>query len=65
MEKIYTYKLQGDGRDSWVCDEVVDGVLINRYMVFEDPNKPIEVNIDIDSLSDEQIIKLKQRFDSL
>jgi len=32
---IYTYKLQGDGRDSWTCEEP-DG---NRYMVYEDPTK--------------------------
>ena len=32
---IYTYKLQGDGRDSWVCEEP-DG---NRYMVYQDPKK--------------------------
>jgi hypothetical protein len=32
---IYTYKLQGDGRDSWVCEEP-DG---NRYMVYQDPEK--------------------------
>lgn len=31
----YTYKLQGNGRDSWVCEEP-DG---NSYMVFEDPTK--------------------------
>lgn len=31
----YTYKKQGDGRDSWVVEEP-DG---NRYMVYEDPTK--------------------------
>jgi len=31
----YTYKLQGDGRDSWVVEEP-DG---NKYMVYEDPTK--------------------------
>ena len=31
----YTYKLQGDGRDSWICEEP-DG---NKYMVYDDPTK--------------------------
>jgi len=35
MSNIYTYKKQGDGRDSWTCEEP-DG---NRYMVYEDPTK--------------------------
>ena len=35
MANIYTYKLQGDGRDSWICEEP-DG---NKYMVYEDPTK--------------------------
>jgi len=35
MANIYTHKLQGDGRDSWICEEP-DG---NKYMVYEDPTK--------------------------
>jgi len=35
MANTYTYKKQGDGRDSWTCEEP-DG---NRYMVYEDPTK--------------------------
>jgi hypothetical protein len=35
MANTYKYKLQGDGRDSWVVEEP-DG---NRYMVYEDPTK--------------------------
>jgi hypothetical protein len=41
--KTYEYKLQGDGRYSWVCterDEV--GNLLNEYMVYEDPNPPVQ-----------------------
>lgn len=30
---IYTYKKQGDGRDSWICEEP-NG---NKYMVYESP----------------------------
>lgn len=63
MEKRYTYKKQGDGRDSWRCDEIEDGVIVNSYMVFEDPNpKPIDISgVDIDTLTDEQLLKLKTR----
>ena len=35
MANTYTYKKQGDGRDSWLVEEP-DG---NRYMVYEDPTK--------------------------
>jgi len=35
MANTYKYKKQGDGRDSWTCEEP-DG---NRYMVYEDPTK--------------------------
>jgi hypothetical protein len=51
----YTYKLQGDGRDSWVVEEP-DG---NRYMVYEDPTK------DKLSLTDEQVTQLFQKFKEL
>lgn len=37
MEKKYTYKKQGDGRDSWRCDEIENGVVVNSYMVYELP----------------------------
>jgi hypothetical protein len=51
----YTYKLQGDGRDSWVVEEP-DG---NRYMVYEDPTK------DQLSLTDDQVVQLFQKFKEL
>jgi hypothetical protein len=35
MGNIYTYKLQGDGRDSWTCEEP-NG---NKYMVYENPHE--------------------------
>jgi hypothetical protein len=35
MANIYTYKKQGDGRDSWTCEEPSG----NKYMVYEDPTK--------------------------
>lgn len=65
MAKTYTYLKQGDGKDSWICEDRDEkGLLIDRYMVYENPNEPT-VNIDIAALSDEQILLLKQRFDAL
>lgn len=64
MEKVYTYKKQGDGRDSWRCDEIENGNIVNSYMVYEDPNSPKAIDIsgvDIDTLTDDQLLKLKQR----
>ena len=51
----YTYKKQGDGRDSWVVEEP-DG---NRYMVYEDPTK------DQLSLTNDQVVQLFQKFKEL
>ena len=60
--KDIKYKLQGNGRDSWEVKEYDNkGVLIKAEMVYEDPNKLEVSNIDIDSLTDEQLLKLKQR----
>ena len=42
MRKEYEYKLQGDGRDSWIVFEYNDlDELINKYMIYEDPTKQI------------------------
>jgi len=65
--KVYTYKEQGDGSDSWRVDEYEDNteeVLLESYMVYEDPTKIKKVNlkdIDVDSITDEDIDKLKIR----
>ena len=64
MENIYTYKKQGDGRDSWVCEEP-NG---NKYMVYENPlieNKTDISNNDINSLSNEQLILLANKIKNL
>ena len=56
---IYTYKKQGDGRDSWTCEEP-DG---NRYMVYEDPTKVESLEekaIRLSSELNEIINQLKQ-----
>ena len=37
MEKKYTYLKQGDGSDAWICEEIENGELFNRYMVYELP----------------------------
>lgn len=59
----YEYKKQGDGRDSWIAIETdSDGKEITRYMVYEDPNTRINLsNIDITTLTDEQVQQLKTR----
>lgn len=64
MEKVYTYKKQGDGRGSWRCDEIENGILVTSYMVYEDPYKPKAIDIsgvDINTLTEEQVLKLKTR----
>lgn len=61
MDKAYTYKKQGDGRDSWVCEEP-NG---NKYMVYDNPFNAKVDTLNIDSLTDEQILKLKARFEAL
>jgi len=56
MER-YIYKKQGDGRDSWL--DTTTG-----YMVYEFPDKPIPIsNVDITTLTDEQLIVLKKMLD--
>lgn len=55
--KTYTYKKQGDGRDSWICEEFSEsGELIYREMVYEDTN----TEFDISKLTKEQQAKLKE-----
>jgi len=66
MYKEFEYKLQGNGLDSWVVSEYEDdtkAVLINRYMVYEDPTKPpkgIDMsNVDLTTMTAEQMQQLK------
>jgi hypothetical protein len=38
MRKEYEYKLQGDGRDSWIVTEFdVNDLILSKYMVYENP----------------------------
>jgi len=39
METKYTYKKQGDGRDSWRVEVYDNEILIDCYMVYEKPKE--------------------------
>ena len=62
MRKEYEYKLQGDGRDSWIVSEYNDNnELINKYMVYEDPSKQVGTALQaVLSASPEEIEQIKQ-----
>lgn len=68
MENIYKYKEQGDGRDSWICEEFDEkGELLNKYMIYENPYEEKKVNlsnIDIDTLPEDQLMKLINKIKS-
>jgi hypothetical protein len=70
MITIYTYKLQGNGKDSWHVDvhdcqteeEATIENRISREIVFEDPNINSDTNmnnLDFTKLTLEQIQQLK------
>lgn len=61
MRKEYQYKLQGDGRDSWIVIEYDENnELINKYMVYEDPTKEIGTALKaVMSATPEEIEKIK------
>ena len=68
MTKEYKYKLQGDGRDSWEVSEFEGELLLTRYMVYENPELDSKINlqnIDISTLSIEQLKQLKTALDSI
>lgn len=62
MRKEYEYKLQGDGRDSWIVSEYNDNnELISKYMVYEDPTKKIGAALQaVLSASPQEIEQIKQ-----
>lgn len=62
MEKTYKYKKQGNGLDSWEVSEWDGKVLLNKYMVFEDP--AIEKKSEIELLN-EKIASLELRIEKL
>jgi hypothetical protein len=60
MKKTYTYKLQGDGRDSWIVTEYNDNdEVITCYMVYEDPNIGPALKAVL-SASPEEITEIKK-----
>tara|TARA_R110000823_G_scaffold273436_1_gene392472 strand:- start:168 stop:395 length:228 start_codon:yes stop_codon:yes gene_type:complete len=70
MITIYTYKLQGNGQDSWHVDvhdcqteeQATIENRVSREIVFEDPNINSDINmnnLDFTKLTIEQIQQLK------
>jgi hypothetical protein len=60
MANIYTYKKQGDGRDSWRVEEPNGEV----YMVYEDPTKLESLEqkaIRLSNELEEIIVQLKNK----
>ena len=62
MRKEYQYKLQGDGKDSWIVSEFNEAdELVNKYMVYEDPTKEIGTALQsVLNATPEEIEKIKQ-----
>ena len=70
MIKIHTYKLQGNGSDSWHVDvhnceteaQATRENRISREIVFNDPTKlealPMD-NFDLNTMTSEQLTQLK------
>jgi hypothetical protein len=63
----YEYKLQGNGKPSWKATETDEfGNVVNIYMVYEEPNKKRDIsNIDVDTLTAEELQKLANRLKPL
>ena len=70
MITIHTYKLQGNGSDSWHVDihdceteaQATRENRISREIVFNDPTKPEAVsmdNFDLNTITSEQLNQLK------
>lgn len=62
MRKEYTYKLQGDGRDSWTVTEFDEfDEVVSVYMVYEDPT--IEAGAALKAVmqaTPEEIVQIKK-----
>ena len=70
MITIHTYKLQGNGSDSWHVDihnceteaQATKENKVSREIVFTDPTKPEVVpmnNFDLSTMTEEQLTELK------
>lgn len=64
MTREITYKLQGNGKDSWEIKEYVGPVLLNAYMVYEDPYIKPTPDVDVigmlQKMTPEEINQIKQ-----
>lgn len=62
MRKEYTYKLQGDGRDSWTVTEFDEfDEVVSVYMVYEDPT--IQAGVALKAVmqaTPEEIVQIKK-----
>ena len=64
----YTYKRQGNGRDSWVRTETNDnGDIIDKYMIYYNPhNTSIDVVVGVEhTLTNKDLIKIIKDIDLL
>jgi hypothetical protein len=62
MRKEYTYKLQGDGRDSWTVTEYNElDEVVSVYMVYEDPTTEVGTALKaVLSATPEEIVEIKK-----
>ena len=64
--KKYTYKLQGNGLDSWEVEEISNsGILISKYMIFDNPNSQpkVDLTLIINQATSEEIALIKTKLD--
>jgi hypothetical protein len=62
MRKTYTYKLQGDGSDSWTVTEINEfEKIVSVYMVYENPTQVVGTALKaVMSASPEELIEIKK-----
>lgn len=61
MIEKHTYKKQGNGQDSWRVDQYEGEILINSFMVYENPEKKVDIsNVDLNTLTPEHVSQLKK-----
>jgi hypothetical protein len=62
MRKTYTYKLQGDGSDSWTVTEINQfDEIVSVYMVYQDPTQEVGTALKaVMNASAEELIEIKK-----
>jgi hypothetical protein len=62
MRKTYTYKLQGDGSDSWTVTEINEfDEIVSVYMVYENPTQEVGTALKaVMNASAEELIEIKK-----